>query len=156
MIKKKILIGINTLTEVNQTVYMNHMQLFYRLGKSYPSWDFGICAPRRMQIDNMRNFCAKAAIEGNFDYLWFIDDDVLLMPEALDHLLALKSDIAAGITLIRGYPYNPMLFSFAKGRKNGPCMAEYLSLVQKDGSIRRAQVLDAVGFSCCLIRTYLL
>ncbi len=135
---------------------MNHMTLFYRLGKSYPKWDFGICAPRRMAIDNMRNFCAKAAIEGDFDYLWFIDDDVLLSPNSLDYLLALKSDIAAGITLIRGYPYEPMLFSFAKGRKHGPNLAEYKELIQKDGSIRSAQGLDAVGFSCCLIKVSLL
>src|SRR5678816_2461598 len=109
-----------------------------------------------MAIDNMRNFCAKAAIEGQFDYLWFIDDDVFVQPDALGHLLALKADIAAGITLIRGYPYEPMLFSFKEGRKRGPILSEYLSLVQEDGSIRRAQGLDAVGFSCCLIRTSLL
>ncbi len=156
MTKKKILIGINTLTEVNQAVYMNHMQLFYRLGKSYPKWDFGICAPRRMAIDNMRNFSAKAAIEGDFDYLWFIDDDVMLQPDALAHLLELRSDIAAGITLIRGYPYEPMLFGFTGRGKRGPILSEYKDLVQKDGSIRRAQGLDAVGFSCCLIKTSLL
>lgn len=152
--KPKILIGINTLTEVNQTVYMSHMILIYRLGRSYPKFDFAICAPRRMAIDNMRNFCAKAAIDGKFEYLWFIDDDVLLPSDALTHLLNLKADIAAGITLIRGYPYNPMLFSFAKDRKNGAALAEYEQLIESDGSIRDS--LDAVGFSCCLIRTALL
>jgi hypothetical protein len=148
----KILIGINTLTEINQTVYSNHLSLFYRLGRSYAEIEFGICAPRRMSIDNMRNFCAKAAIEGKFDYLWFIDDDVLLDQNALRHLLDLRSDISSGITLIRGYPYEPMLFSFKKGRKT-PNLVEYKSLVRSDGSIRK---LDAVGFSCCLIKVSLL
>lgn len=153
--KHKILIGINTLTEVNQTAYSNHLQLFYRLGRSYPKFDFGICCPRRMQIDNMRNFSAKAAIEGGHDYLWFIDDDVLLPADSLAHLLELKSDIAAGITLIRGYPYNPMLFSFEPGRKS-PSLYEYEKLIRKDGSIRREDGLGAVGFSCCLIKVSLL
>jgi len=153
--KKKILIGINTLTEVNQAIYSNHMQLFYRLGRSYSQFDFGICSPRRMSIDNMRNFAARAAIEGGFEYLWFIDDDVFIPADALKHLLDLKSDIAAGITLIRGYPYDPMLFSFKEGRKNNR-LVEYKSLVRKDGSIRREDGLDAIGFSCCLIRTSLL
>ena len=154
---KKILLGINTLTEVNQAAYLNHMILSYRLGRSYRSYDFGICCPRRMQIDNMRNFCAKAAIDGGFDYLWFLDDDVLLQADCLRHLLDLRSDIAAGITLIRGYPYNPMLFSFDKKRRNGSSLVEYQKLLKKseDNSIRKP-ILDAVGFSCCLINTKLL
>ncbi len=134
---------------------MNHMMLFYRLGRSYGQFDFAICAPRRMSIDNMRNFCAKAAIEGDFDYLWFIDDDVCLDQHALRHLLDLKSDIAAGITLVRGYPYEPMLFSFAPRRKT-PHLREYEKLVRKDGSIREVDGLAAVGCSCCLIKVSLL
>lgn len=152
---KKILIGINNLTEVNQMAYSNHLSLFYRLGRTYKNFDFAICNPRRMSIDNMRNFAAKAAIEGGFEYLWFIDDDVLLKPDALQHLLALKSDIAAGITLIRGYPYDPMLFTFADGRQS-PNLTEYEQLFRKDGSIRKLDGLDAVGFSCCLIKVSLL
>jgi len=152
MTKKKILVGINTLTEVNQIAYMNHMILFYRLGRNYRNIEFAICAPRRMSIDNMRNFCARAAIEGDFDYLWFIDDDVCIAPDALRILMQLDSDVAAGITLVRGYPFEPMLFSFAKGRKS-PHVREYEKLVQKDGSIRK---LDAVGCSCCLIRVSVL
>ncbi len=155
MNRQKILLGINTLTEVNQAAYMNHMILSYRLGRSYNKFDFGICAPRRMAIDNMRNFCAKAAIEGDFDYLWFIDDDVLVDQFALQNLLALKSDIAAGITLVRGYPYEPMLFSFDPKRQT-PHLREYESLAHRDGSIRREDGLNAVGFSCCLIKTSLL
>lgn len=149
----KILIGVNTLTEVNQMVYMNHAILYYRLGRNFKNIDFTLCAPRRMQIDNMRNFCAKAAIEGNFDYLWFIDDDVLVREDALTHLLALKTDVAAGITLIRGYPFHPMLFSFKPGRAT-PYLDEYQKVAAKDGSIRKN--LGAVGFSCCLIKVSVL
>jgi hypothetical protein len=153
--KKKILIGINTLTDVNQSIYSNHMELFYRLGRSFKEFDFGVCIPRRMSIDNMRNFTARAAIEGKFEYVWFIDDDVLLPSDSLSHLCNLRSDIAAGITLIRGYPYDPMLFSFKEGRKNNR-LVEYKTLVRKDGSIRREDGLDAIGFSCCLIKVALL
>jgi hypothetical protein len=46
------------------------------LGRSYSDIDFDLCAAPDVH-DNMRS-CAKAAIEGEFDYLWFIDDDVLL------------------------------------------------------------------------------
>lgn len=149
----RILIGINTLTEINQLAYVNHLNLFFRLGRNYPKIDFGICAPHRMSIDNMRNFVAKAAIEGKFDYIWFIDDDVLLNDwnNSLQYLLNLKADVAAGITLIRGFPYEPMLFSFAPDRKT-PYLSEYREIWGKTKTLR-SPLLEAVGFSCCLIRT---
>lgn len=150
----KILLGINTLTEVNQMSYMNHLILAYRLGKDFRRHQFQLCAPRRMSIDNMRNFVAKAAIDQEFDYVWFIDDDVLLPEHSLKDLLACKSDVAAGVTLIRGYPFHPMLFSFKEGRKS-VYLDEYESLMGEDRVVRRPN-LDAVGFSCCLIKVSLL
>lgn len=150
--RKQILLGINVLTQVDQSAYLNHMCLSYRLGRSYTKFDFAICAPRRMSIDNMRNFCAKAAIEQEMDYIWFIDDDVLLHDErnVLQKLLDCKADVAAGITLIRGYPYHPMLFCFDKGRKDS-YFDEYEKFTDKSGIVRSPK-LGAVGFSCCLIK----
>lgn len=149
---KKILLGINTLTSVTQQAYLNHMMLSYELGRYYKKWQFGICAPPRMAIDNMRNFCAKVAIEQGFEYIWFIDDDVLLEDPkySLQTLLDLNVDIASGITLIRTYPYAPMLFSFDKKRKS-PYLYDYQKRWDKDKVIRNP-TLGAVGFSCCLLK----
>ena len=149
---RKILLGINTLTAVAQQAYVNHMTLAYELGRRYKNFDFGICAPPRMAIDNMRNFCAKVAIERKFEYIWFIDDDVLVEDPAgsLQTLIDLDADVAAGITLIRTYPYAPMLFSFAKGRKS-PYLYNYQKLWDKD-KVLRSPTLGAVGFSCCLLK----
>src|SRR5262245_19708245 len=108
----KILVGINNLTQVSQLAYANHCQFWYRLGKTLPQHEFGLCNPRRLSIDRMRNFAAKAVLELNFDYLCFIDDDVLLPWGAIEKLLEADKDIIAGVTLIRGFPYHPMIFDF--------------------------------------------
>lgn len=142
----KTLVGINNLTEVNQLAYANHIQFFYRLGKNYPSDYFALCNPRRMSIDNMRNFCAKVAIEGNYDYLLFIDDDVLVPFDCFATLVSADKDIVSGVTLIRGYPFHPMLFS-----KNG-FIDNYTELAGEDGLVE----CEAVGFSLCLIKVSLL
>lgn len=150
----KVLVAINNLTSVSQLAYSNHCQFWYRLGKNLPEVDFGLCNPRRMSIDRMRNFSARATLDNDFDYLLFIDDDVLLPFNAVQRLLAADKDIIAGVTLIRGYPYHPMIFNFmgpqlaADGRTH--FVDDYTQLADKQSGLLEC---DAVGFSLCLIKS---
>lgn len=150
------LIGVNNLTVVEQPAYGNHAQFLYRLGKMHPNDNFALCNPRRMSIDNMRNFCAKAALEGEFDYIMFIDDDVLIPVLAFDmlvrHLVTKKCDIVSGVTLIRGYPYNPMIFDVGEDKSTKGFVKNYAERADTNGLC----FCDAVGFSCCLISVALL
>lgn len=155
----KILIAINNLTSVSQLAYANHCQFWYRLGKNMPEHEFGLCNPRRMGIDRMRNFAGKAALQHDFDYLLFIDDDVLVPFNAVKRLMDANKDIIAGVTPIRGYPYHPMIFDFI-----GPQLAADGRVHYVDDYEERAVKFgqdgllpcDAVGFSCCLIKTKVL
>jgi len=149
--RKKILVGVNTLTAVAQPIYSNHCQFWYRLGRSYPMFDFILNNPRRMAIDNMRNMTAKVALENDVDYILFIDDDVLVPIDTLGHLIACDSDIAAGWTLIRGYPYKNMFFKYTDDGKH--TLTNWQDPVKND---RGLYDCDAVGFSCCLIKVDLL
>lgn len=154
----KVLIAINNLTSVSQLAYANHCQFWYRLGKQFGSEvDFGLCNPRRMSIDRMRNFAARAALDLQFDYLLFIDDDVLLPFNTVERLLKADKDVVAGVTLIRGYPYHPMIFNFL-----GPILSadgkthfvdNYETLADPETGLLEC---DAVGFSCCLIKSKVL
>lgn len=152
----KTLIAINNLVTVDQLAYANHIQFFYNLGKKFPNDDFGLCNPRRMSIDRMRNFAAKACLDLNFDYLMFVDDDVLLPFNAFKRLQEADKDIAAGVTFIRGYPYHPMIFNFLGPIIGNPnsChyMDDYLERADKNGLVE----CDGVGFSCALIKVDLL
>ncbi len=150
----KIIIGINNLTSVDQLAYGNHLQFFYRLGRSAKPDDIHVvCNPRRMSIDRMRNFCAKVALEGEFDWLLFLDDDVIVPPpfKFLERMISYNKDILAGITIIRGYPFHPMVF------KEGPDYPESFYDDYKDHKDEEGLVeCDAVGFSLCLIKVDLL
>lgn len=150
----KTLIGINNLTLVDQYVYSNHMQLAYRLGKNHPNDNFALCNPRRMSIDRMRNFCATAALEQEFDYVFFIDDDVLVPSTNVFKMLQeADKDIVAGVTLVRGYPFHPMLFDFSRSQEETHYVDNYMELADKETGLIK---VDAVGFSCCLIKVSLL
>lgn len=153
----KILVAINNLTSVSQLAYSNHCQFWYRLGRNMPEHQFGLCNPRRMSIDRMRNFAAKAVLENDFDYLLFIDDDVLVPFDTVKYLIEDDKDVVAGVTLIRGYPYHPMIFNFVSPQlaKDGRThfIDNYEELADKETGLLEC---DAVGFSCCLIKAKVL
>lgn len=151
----KILVGINTLTDVQQMAYSNHAQFFYRLGQLM--WDRReyqviLNTPRRMSIDNMRNMSAKVALDNECDWLIFIDDDVLLPPDAFEKLMFDDADFdcAAGVTLVRGYPYAPMIFDWK--REHSHFVWDYQSKANEKGLI----FCDALGCSFTAIRVEML
>lgn len=147
----KILVGVNTLNQVDQLAYSNHCQLWYRLGKEMPEIQFAFNSPRRATIDKMRNMHAKLALIHNFDYIVFIDDDVLVPTDCIKRLLACNADIAAGWTIIRGHPFDNMFFKYKDEAKEN--LARYNDFeVNERGLID----VDAVGFSCCMIKVDLL
>lgn len=147
----RTLIGVNTLTNLDQPVYANHCQFWYRLGRNYPEHEFIFCTPKRMSIDRMRNFCAQVAMETECDYLMFIDDDVVVDLNAWKKLVDTGKEVVAGVTYIRGYPFHPMIFKFEEGSENF-YMDDYKEKIGPDGLVH----CDAIGFSCVVIKVELL
>jgi len=152
--KLKIVVGINSLSISQQPAYSNHIQFFYRLGRSYSNIEFCLVNPPRMSIDRMRNMSAEVTLKGEFDYLLFLDDDVLV-PESrecasLAMLLDADADIVAGDVMISGYPFNHMYFRYDEDKVN-------LNQVEHTSEHKQElQDVDAVGFSLCLIKRDLL
>lgn len=154
--KLSITVGTNSLTVTQQPAYSNHNQVWFRLGRNHPNIRFMYSNPPRMSIDRMRNMSAEVMLASEFDYLLFLDDDVLVPVMAdgnkdwLDKLLACDADISAGDVLVRGYPFNHMAFRWDKSRiglypiknwkKSDPIIAP----------------VDAVGFSLALIKASLI
>lgn len=152
--KLRICIGTNTLTTLDRLAYQNHLQFYFRLGRDYPNWQIGTVTPPRMTIDTMRNFTAKFALDNNFDYVLFLDDDVLLPRpfDGLEKLLNTGAPIAAGYTIIRGYPFDNMFFKFDEATKGLLRYNDYKGHEDEKGIVN----CDAVGFSFCLIDCNLL
>ena len=155
----RVTILVNTLQSVNSFVYSNHIAFMCETIRRYPQKDsIFFLTPNRMSIDTARNFAAKVAMENDCDYLMFIDDDVLVPPDALDRLIELDSDIAAGLVIIRGYPFNVMLFDFTENSKPENPQLRYYNHLPKneDGTLVKKVKCAAVGFSCALIGVGLL
>lgn len=152
----KILVGTNTLSMVGDAPHANHLQFWFRLGRSFPEHEFITMTPRRTSIDNMRNGAAKAALDNKCDYLMFIDDDVLIEPRTVFPSLfeaceKHKFDIVMAETYIRGYPFEPMFFK-VKNQALQPYRNFEKDVDKKTGLL----TCDAVGFSCVIIKCSLL
>ena len=157
---KKVLIGSLTLTMVNQTAYGSHMSNFYQLGRDCPGYDFAFCSPRRLSIADMRNLVVKLAIEGDFDYLYFFDDDTVNDTNVLGRLLPHMAEFNAvsASYYIRGYPFSPMVFKWTEIQHNGK-LQRVLQLypsddidanIDDDGVLRRD--VGGLGCGCTLFR----
>ncbi len=142
----KTLICTNTLTVVHQIVYANHLHFYFRLAKNNPDDTFALFTPVRMTIDTCRNLAAKTALEGNFDYVMFIDDDVLLPFNAYEKLKSHNKDVVAGWTVIRGYPFNNMFFRYSEDKAH----LNFYNDVKLDET--DLVPVDAIGCSCVLIK----
>lgn len=167
----KTLILVNTLSSVNSFIYGNHVAFFAGLKKSYPNDKFFHFNPNRMSIDHARNIAARMAMEQDCDYLMFLDDDVMVPPaDTFQKLLECNSDIAAGLVIIRGFPFHVMGFKFTKDSTPEEPRIEYYDdlplycndneCIDKDCShpkdVRGIVDVAAVGFSCALIKVSLL
>lgn len=146
----KVIIAINTLTSIDQLAYANHVQMFFRLGRNYPEDQFALFTPRRMTIDRMRNEAFKVAMENGFDYVLFVDDDVLVPFDAYKKLKDRDKDVVAAWTIIRGYPFENMFFKWDE--KHTWLIKPKDVEVPEDGLLE----VDAIGCSCVLIKVELL
>jgi hypothetical protein len=147
--KIKVMILVNTLQNVASYVYGNHIGFFVWTTKNRPDIEIIFYTPQRMTIDMARTMAAKQALVDECDYLMFLDDDVLVPPDALDKLIKADKDIVAGLVIIRGYPFNVMAFKFFEDKDHNRNLT-YFNELEKDVEL---QECDAVGFSCCLIKT---
>jgi hypothetical protein len=93
---------------------------------------------------------AKVALECEADYLLFIDDDVLVPLDGLAKLLRCQADVAGGKAVIRGYPFDWMVFSKLGDESKGePTGLNAFKEIPNEGILE----VGATGFCFTLIKT---
>ncbi len=92
-------------------------------------------------IDDSRENIAQDVIKDGFDYLLFVDSDMVFEEDALDKLLADDKDIVTGICFKRVFPYTPAIYKEDDGNK---IYMDY----PKDALFE----INACGMAFCLIK----
>src|SRR5512139_646559 len=98
-----------------------------RYGQIIPcNWSVSDCimwldqySPLRYSVADARNMIVDQAIKGDFEWLLFIDHDVILPPKTLirlnDYMLAGDTPIVNGLYFTKSVPAEPLIY---KGRGN--------------------------------------
>ena len=98
-----------------------------------------------------RERIAEIAIKCNYDYVLFIDSDMVFTPDLLINLLAADKDIVSGLAFMRKPPYNPCLYKKMRIGATGEKQEELL----EDFDAGLVQI-EGCGLACCLIKTEVL
>jgi len=156
----KIVFHIQTLTAIDREANARNMAIMFHLGR-HTKHEFLLSTPFRSSIDRGRNEAAKLAMDAECEYVFFLDDDMVIDPRTLDSLIVADRDIVMAHSYIRGYPYRPMCFKWKEKDAEVPSL-EYFETDEELESLKDAngivgeKHIAAVGFTCTLIKTSLL
>lgn len=98
-------------------------------------------------IYDARNKFCQQAIEGEFDYIFWLDSDMVFPSYVLQQFMQADKDIVAGLYFRRNYPFTPVAFSELR-RENGVLKMKDLEEWPSD-----LFEVDGVGFGCVLMKT---
>lgn len=145
------LVCSNVLDSVNYLAYGSHCQEWFRLGRDTKD-NFILFHPNRFSIDNARNQAAAIALEHDADYIYFLDDDMILTPKTYESLKKADGDVVQALTFIRGMPFEPMFFKNVAASCDKNIDLKYYrdweGFIDDNGLVETY----AVGFSCALLK----
>jgi len=144
----KTLVCTNVLDNINSLAYGSHMQEWFRMGRNTQD-EFILFHPNRFSIDNARNQAANFALQNECDYIYFIDDDMILAPNTYSSLKSCNADVAMALSFIRGYPFHVMAF-IKNPEKSGELT--YFDDLLEHPNFGGVVECEAIGFACALIK----
>lgn len=107
-----------------------------------PDAKCGYSVTVRLPVDKARNQLAQAALDGGFDWIFWIDDDMDPPADVVERLMAHDAPIASGLCSIKVLPPAVMAYVFIGG------MSHIIKRPEWDG----VHTVDAVGTACVLMK----
>ncbi len=134
------MIGVATAEFARRADFYDHFNILTKPANSICTFAHGQSPARN------RNIIIKQALDNNCTHVFFMDDDVILPPDALTKLLAHDVNIVSGLYLMRNHPHQPIAFDIADER--GACVHINLDNYNDD----LIEVV-ATGLGCLLVKT---
>jgi len=108
--QKEVLVAILTRELVTTAWAVSHRRMILPPGNPEPIF------PSGMPFDHARNHAAQLMLEQGFQYLFFVDDDVIVPPNAYEILKSDNLDIVSGMYYRRNEPLAPVaIVKYAQG-----------------------------------------
>ena len=98
-------------------------------------------------INQCRDSIVRTAFQKNYDFIFWMDDDMIVPPDAITKLLSHNKDICSGLYFGRGN-YKPLIYDVSHDEADDTYSIQQLTEYQ-DNELKK---VGAVGFGCCLTR----
>ena len=109
---------------------------------SFQHFDFSVHVHSHSLIHEARNAIVKKCLDEKYDYLFFLDSDVIFQDTLLLYLLQLNKEIIGGLYFRKRHPFDPLITKF-DGKEYQP-MYEY----PKNSTFE----VDSIAMGCTLIK----
>lgn len=158
----KVLVGIPLKGHTPPSSYHDRMLMWKHLGnqeamdfyeKKNPRYIFSLGAVGEIMVQYARERLATAALEGECDYLFMVDDDMLAPPDLFYRLAAHDKDIVGALAFTRNPDHKAVIyetvegFDHATGQRYG--FTKFVPNYPRNSLVE----CDAVGFGAVLIKT---
>lgn len=148
---KKVLVGMPC-GSGNMPAYV--VDGLFKLNRPCPT---SLLIIERQAVDAARNYIIEMAVRMQVDYIFFVDDDGVLPPDALQKLIEDDKDIVGAPMLTRNVRDNGKhalccfeKYDFYIG--DGRTVNKYRSIEKFDTSKGHLHQVDAIGGACILIK----
>lgn len=138
---KKILIAVPCMDLV-QASFAQSLASLNKVGRCAVA--FNACS----LIYDSRNKLAAKAMKDEFDYVLWLDSDMVFSPDILEKLIADDKDMVSGLYFRRTSPYTPVIFKDSKLEDGRLVWTDYTDY-PKDELFKVA----GAGFGCVLMKT---
>jgi len=155
--KPRIFIGVPCYGKIDPEILEDWMRFAYHCGRRMPQYDFNLGIKTKSEQFRARNAIVDAAMQSGDDWLFMLDDDMVLNPHVtsgptddygiIERMIAHDKDICGALYYQRGGACSPVLMT-AVG-ENG------YRFLRDDEITGGLQKVDIAGGGCLLIKTKL-
>lgn len=143
---KKILIGVPAM-DMCSSYFTQSLAMLDRVEDCAISFIIGSL------VYDARNKICQAAIAGEFDYIFWLDSDMIFPSNTLEHMFTVceeeNIDILTGLAFRRRAPYTPCIFKELDRDENGKIMFEGFD----DYPDNKVFEVAGCGAACMLMKT---
>lgn len=138
---KKILIAVPCMDMVHAT-FAQSLASLNKVGQCAVA--FNACS----LIYDSRNKLAAKAMKDEFDYVLWLDSDMVFSPDILEKLVADDKDIVSGLYFRRSHPYSPVIFKDSELKDGRLVWSDYTDYPKEE-----LFKVAGAGFGCVLMKT---
>lgn len=139
----KVMIGIPSNRDLKKEFVAQLLRLGQKVGIN------NLCMIQNAMINQCRDAIVTTAVQKGFEYIMWLDDDMIVPPDVIERLMSHDKDICSGIYFGRRN-FRPLLFDINEEIENGETFYSIKNHTEyPDNGLLK---VDGIGFGCVLTK----